>query len=118
MRNAEQQHDSKSRRASLKHWLLICLLCWFTAVTGSAVAQVTLPGAGLINTVAGTGTNGYSGDGGLATNAELSSPDGAAVDSAGNIYVADTQNCSHSQVDSVDGHYLHHCGKWHVRLRR
>jgi sugar lactone lactonase YvrE len=103
MRNAEQQHDSKSRRASLKHWLLICLLCWFTAVTGSAVAQVTLPGAGLINTVAGTGTNGYSGDGGLATNAELSSPDGAAVDSAGNIYVADTQNCRIRKLTASTG---------------
>ena len=47
---------------------------------------------GVIATVAGIGTNGYSGDGGPATSAQLSFPAGLAVDSAGNLYIADTFN--------------------------
>ena len=44
--------------------------------------------AGIISTIAGTSVRGYSGDGGLATAATLSSPDGVCVDVAGNLYVA------------------------------
>jgi sugar lactone lactonase YvrE len=47
---------------------------------------------GFIATVAGNGTNGYSGDGGLATNAQLYSPYGVALDASGNFYIADYQN--------------------------
>ncbi len=47
---------------------------------------------GLITTVAGNGTQGYSGDRGPATNAQLKSPSGLTVDSAGNLYVADSDN--------------------------
>ena len=47
---------------------------------------------GLITTLAGTGTSGYSGDGGSATSAQLWSPHGVAADSAGNVYIADTGN--------------------------
>jgi len=47
---------------------------------------------GIINTVAGTGTAGFSVDGGSATAAQLDSPLGVAVDSAGNIYIADFFN--------------------------
>jgi len=47
---------------------------------------------GIINTVAGNGTNGFSGDGGAATSANLSYNFGAAVDAAGNLYIADTGN--------------------------
>jgi uncharacterized protein (TIGR03437 family) len=45
-----------------------------------------------ISTFAGTGTAGFSGDGGAATSAELSSPDGIAFDSSGNLYIADSAN--------------------------
>jgi sugar lactone lactonase YvrE len=45
---------------------------------------------GVITTVAGTGTPGFGGDSGLAPNAQLNNPYGLAVDSAGNLYVADT----------------------------
>jgi sugar lactone lactonase YvrE len=56
----------------------------------SRVRKVT-PG-GTITTVAGNGIKGYSGDGGLATAASLSYPEGVAVDSAGNLYIADSGN--------------------------
>jgi sugar lactone lactonase YvrE len=48
--------------------------------------------AGDIYTVAGDGTSGYLGDGGPATAAELTFPDGVAVDAGGNLVVADTDN--------------------------
>jgi trimeric autotransporter adhesin len=47
---------------------------------------------GTIQTVAGDGTAGYSGDGGAATSAELNYPSGIFVDGAGNIWIADTDN--------------------------
>lgn len=47
---------------------------------------------GTITTVAGTGTAGYSGDGGPATSAELDLPLAVAVDSTGNLYIADADN--------------------------
>ena len=47
---------------------------------------------GIITTIAGNGTAGYSGDGGLATRASLSGPTALALDRAGNIYVADEGN--------------------------
>jgi sugar lactone lactonase YvrE len=48
--------------------------------------------AGVISTVAGNGTQGFSGDGGSATSAQLDSPMGVAVDASGNLYIADTLN--------------------------
>ena len=53
---------------------------------------------GTISTVAGIGSPGYSGDGGPATSAQLSSPAGVAVDTAGNIFIADTGNSSIRKV--------------------
>ncbi len=48
--------------------------------------------AGTLTVVAGNGTIGYSGDGGLATNAQFSMPEGVAIDGSGNIFIADTGN--------------------------
>ena len=47
---------------------------------------------GIITTVAGTGTRGFSGDNGPAASAQLTDPNSVAVDSAGNLYIADTGN--------------------------
>ena len=47
---------------------------------------------GIINTFAGNGNPGYSGDSGLAVSASMNTPSGVAVDGAGNLYIADTGN--------------------------
>jgi hypothetical protein len=56
----------------------------------NAIREVTP--FGRITTYAGNGNAGYSGDGGVATRAELTSPTGVAVDSLGNLYIADASN--------------------------
>jgi trimeric autotransporter adhesin len=54
----------------------------------------------IINTIAGDSTAGYTGDGGLATVAELNGPAGIAEDATGNIYVADQNNNSIRMVNT------------------
>ena len=58
---------------------------------------------GIITTVAGNGQQGYSGDGGPATNAELRDPWGIASDAAGNLYIADSANSRVRKVDVSTG---------------
>jgi sugar lactone lactonase YvrE len=48
--------------------------------------------SGIISTVAATGAQGYSGDGGPAVNAHLNYPHGITVDPAGNLYITDSLN--------------------------
>jgi RHS repeat-associated protein len=47
---------------------------------------------GIIRTIAGTGVQGFTGDGGLATQARLSNPTAVAVGGDGSVYVADSSN--------------------------
>lgn len=63
----------------------------FVADTNNHVVREITP-AGVITTVAGNGTEGFSGDGGAATSAQLDTPTGVAVDGSGNLYIADSHN--------------------------
>ncbi|MGA3210792.1 MAG: hypothetical protein ABSD20_05750 [Terriglobales bacterium] len=71
----------------------------YIADSGNNVVRKVNSG-GYLSTVAGTGGPGFSGDGGQATSATLNSPQGVAVDSSGNIYIADAQNCRIRKVDT------------------
>jgi sugar lactone lactonase YvrE len=59
--------------------------------------------SGSISTVAGTGSAGYSGDGGLATGAQLNTPGGLAIDSAGSLVLADLLNYRVRRVQAQGG---------------
>ena len=58
-------------------------------------------GIGTITTVAGTGEGSFGGDGGPAVRSQLREPRGVAVDGAGNLYIADSQNNRIRKVDST-----------------
>ncbi len=58
---------------------------------------------GSMTVLAGTGTSGFSGDGSAATSAQLNSPKGVAIDSSGNIYIADTSNHRIRKIDAATG---------------
>jgi sugar lactone lactonase YvrE len=59
--------------------------------------------AGTITAVAGNGQAGFGGDGGLATRAQLSGPQGVAVDAAGDVFIADTGNDGLRIVNQASG---------------
>ena len=58
---------------------------------------------GIITTYAGSGLGGFEGDGGLATNARITSPGGLAVDALGNLLIADSGNSRIRRVDATTG---------------
>jgi hypothetical protein len=68
--------------------------------SGNKVYKVSVSN-GQMYLVAGTGTAGYSGDGGSATSAQVSAPRNAWGDTVGNIYIADTSNNVIRVVDST-----------------
>ena len=65
--------------------------------------RIRMVAAGVISTVAGTGKKGYNGDGHIATTALLKFPYGVALDSSGNIYIADSRNNRIRCVLAVNG---------------
>ncbi len=73
----------------------------FVADRDAAVVRRIAP-TGVIQTVAGNGTPGYTGDGGPATSAQLNGPFAVAVDAQGNLFIADTGNLVVRKV-AVDG---------------
>ena len=59
--------------------------------------------SGVIATIAGNGTPGYSGDGGISTAAMLNAPSGLALDATGSIYIADYANNAVRKISSPSG---------------
>ncbi|HXP08168.1 MAG TPA: Ig-like domain repeat protein [Acidobacteriaceae bacterium] len=75
---------------------------YITDYLGCRIRKVAA-GTGIITTVAGNGTVGYSGDGGAATSAEFHYPGGAGIDSAGNLYITDQYNNRVRKVSASTG---------------
>jgi len=72
-----------------------------TNSTGNTVRKIS--NTGIIQTIAGTGVAGYGGDGGPATAAKLKNPQSVAVDSMGNLYIADAGNNTIRKVAAASG---------------
>ena len=75
---------------------------YFTEQGNSTVREI-VKATGLIETVAGTGTQGYTGDGGAATAALLNEPEGIAFDLNGNLYISDSGNNVIRRISATDG---------------
>ena len=71
---------------------------YFSDVVYNVVREVKTNG--IITTVAGNGREGYSGNGGLATAAELNDPTGLYVDASGNLFIADSKNAVIRKVNT------------------
>jgi hypothetical protein len=68
---------------------------YFADTANNQVRKIVLPTTihtDIVSTIAGTGAPGFGGDGGLATSADLRRPTGLAVDSHGDVYIADSGN--------------------------
>jgi sugar lactone lactonase YvrE len=74
----------------------------YFAETGNHVVR-KVTSAGIITTVAGSGVQGFSGDNGPAIAAQLDSPAGLALDSAGDLYIADSHNHRVREVAAATG---------------
>jgi hypothetical protein len=66
-------------------------------VDGNRVRRINADGT--VTTIAGTGRAGFSGDGGPATSADLRGPQSIAIDSAGDVFIADSQNNRVRRID-------------------
>lgn len=75
---------------------------WIALREGHSVWRMNLS-EGKLFRVAGSGARGYDGDGGPALNATFDGPKGIALDAAGNIYIADTENHTIREVDGQTG---------------
>ena len=75
----------------------------YIADTYNNLVRKVTAGTGVITTVAGTATAGYSGDGLAAVNAQLNWPVALALDSVGNLFIADSNNFAVRRVDAKTG---------------
>ena len=93
---------SKESRGRLTAGILLFTLHYPLFTGGEAASAQS---AAIISTVAGNGTGGYRAvdDGGAATAAQLNEPSGVAVDSSGNLYIADRSNNRIRKVDAASG---------------
>ena len=73
----------------------------FLIADGPGNRIVRVDASGKTSTIAGTGARGFSGDGGPAVLAELSSPCAVAVDSSGAVFVADSSNNVVRKIDAA-----------------
>lgn len=71
----------------------------YTCGVDNMIRRINLS-TGVVSRVAGTGTAAYSGDGGPALSATLNGPQRLAIDSQGNVYVADRYNSVIRRIDS------------------
>jgi hypothetical protein len=78
---------------------------YISDLSNHRIRKVTVS-TGIITTVAGNGTTGSGGDGGAATSAQLNSPFGVSVSSAGNIFIADTGNHCTRMVPVANGYFF------------
>ncbi|HWG20457.1 MAG TPA: Ig-like domain repeat protein [Terracidiphilus sp.] len=78
----------------------------YVADSGNHVIREISAATGAITTIAGTGSAGSAGDGGPATDAELSSPFAVALDAIGNLFIADNQDNRIRAVCAVAGKVL------------
>jgi trimeric autotransporter adhesin len=76
---------------------------YYFALVGQGNRVCKIDTSGIITTVAGSGVQGYNGDGGPATAAKLNWPDAVALDTVGNIYIADGSNFRVRKVDIATG---------------
>jgi len=76
-------------------------VCWVERLSHS-IRKLDIK-TGRISTLAGTGTPGYSGDGGPAVSAQLNEPHSLAFDRAGHLYIADVKNHRVRKIDAKTG---------------
>ena len=84
---------------------------WRWTATATSISRIPGTGrirkvdaaTGAISTIAGTGENGYGGDGGPASEAQLGALEDVAVDAAGNLYIADHDIHRIRKVDATTG---------------
>jgi trimeric autotransporter adhesin len=70
-------------------------------IFGQRIRKVST--TGIVTTIVGTGTGGYSGDGGSALTAKLNYPVSVAIDTSGNLFIADAGNQRIRRVDAITG---------------
>jgi len=75
----------------------------YIADTGNDAVRKVTAATGIATTYAGTGTTGYTGDGGAATSARLSGPQGLVLAANGDLYIADTGNNVIRRVTAATG---------------
>src|SRR3990170_2653203 len=82
----------------------------YIADTSNHIVRKVIAGGNIVNVAGTPGTNGASGDGGPATSARLRSPEDVALDSNGDIYIADTGNCRIRKVDAATSIITNYAG--------
>ena len=81
-------------------------LCFFFLIRlpfGISLPKKIDATTGILTTIAGTGVAGYSGNGGIAANAELNFPGRGYIDNQNNLYFADYENRAIRRIDGVTG---------------